>query len=73
MARKEYREVHLKGECPQKDILILEDHEGVRKKYENSTSRKKMRKNDLVVSPAIRERRILGGKLESIKKFTKNS
>jgi hypothetical protein len=46
MARKEYREVHLKGECPQKDILILEDHEGVRKKYENSTSRKKKRKED---------------------------
>jgi hypothetical protein len=36
--------VHLKGECPQKNILMLEDHEGVRKKYENSTSRKKMRK-----------------------------
>jgi hypothetical protein len=45
---------HLKEECPQKDILMLEDHDGVRKKYENSTSRKKMRKNDLVASPALR-------------------
>jgi hypothetical protein len=33
---------HLKGECPQKDLLMLEDHEGGRKKYENSSSRKKM-------------------------------
>jgi hypothetical protein len=23
--------VHLKGECPQKDLLMLEAHEGVRK------------------------------------------
>jgi hypothetical protein len=38
----------LKGECPQKDILILEDHKGVRKKYGIGTSRKKMRKNDLI-------------------------
>jgi hypothetical protein len=36
--------VHFKGECPLKDILMLEDQEGVRKKYENNTSRKKMRK-----------------------------
>jgi hypothetical protein len=36
--------VHLKGECPQKDILMLEDQEGIKKKNENSTSRKKMRK-----------------------------
>jgi hypothetical protein len=64
---------HLKGECPQKDILMLEDHEGVRKKYENSTSRKKMIKNDLIASPALRERKILGEKLRIIKKFPKNS
>jgi hypothetical protein len=38
------RKAHLKGECLQKDIFILEDHEGVRKKYENSTSRKKYEK-----------------------------
>jgi hypothetical protein len=25
------RKVHLKGECPQKDILMLEDQEGIRK------------------------------------------
>jgi hypothetical protein len=24
--------VHLKGECPQKDILMLEDQEGIKKK-----------------------------------------
>ena len=36
--------VQLKEECPQKDITMLEDQEGVRKKYENSESRKKMRK-----------------------------
>jgi hypothetical protein len=30
-----------------------------------------MRKNDLVASPALREERILGGKLGSIKKFLK--
>jgi hypothetical protein len=52
---------------------MLEDHEGVSKKYENNTFRKKMRKNDLVVSSAIREGRILGGKIGSIKKFPKNS
>jgi hypothetical protein len=23
--------VHLKGECPQKDILMLKDHEGIRR------------------------------------------
>jgi hypothetical protein len=63
--------VHLRGECPQKDILMFEDHEGVRKRYENSTCRKKMRKNDLEAS--LREGRILGGKLGSIKKFPKNS
>jgi hypothetical protein len=32
-----------------------------------------MRKNDLVASPTLRERRILGGKLWNIKKFPKNS
>jgi hypothetical protein len=32
-----------------------------------------MKKNDLVASPTLRERRILGGKLGSIKKFPKNS
>jgi hypothetical protein len=32
-----------------------------------------MRKNDLVASSALREGRILGRKLESIKKFPKNS
>jgi hypothetical protein len=63
----------LKGECPQKDILILEDHKGVRKKYGIGTSRKKMRKNDLIALPTPREGRILGGKLGSIKKFPKNS
>jgi hypothetical protein len=67
------RKVHLKGECPQKDILMLEDQEGLRKKYENSTSRKKMKKNDLVALPTIREGRILRGKLGNIKKFLKNS
>jgi hypothetical protein len=42
MARIEYREGSFKGgECPRKDILMLEDHEEVRKKYGNSTSRKK--------------------------------
>jgi hypothetical protein len=25
---------HLKGECPRKDVLMLEDHEGVRKNME---------------------------------------
>jgi hypothetical protein len=30
------------------------------KKYENISSRKKMRKNDLVASPVLREGRILG-------------
>jgi hypothetical protein len=25
---------HLKGECPRKDILMLEDHEGIRKNME---------------------------------------
>jgi hypothetical protein len=33
--------VHLKGECPQKNLLMLEDHEGCRKKYENKSFRKK--------------------------------
>jgi hypothetical protein len=42
--------VHLKREWPQKDLLMLEAHEGVRKKYEDSSSRKKMRKNDLIAS-----------------------
>jgi hypothetical protein len=32
-----------------------------------------MRKNDLVAWTALRERRILGEKLGSIKKFPKNS
>jgi hypothetical protein len=32
-----------------------------------------MTKNDLVASPALREGRILEGKLRSIKKFPKNS
>jgi hypothetical protein len=61
------------GECPQKNILMLEDHEGVIKTYENSSSRKKMKKNDLVASPILRERRILGEKLGIIKKIPKNS
>ena len=39
---------HFKEDRPQKDLLMLEDHEGGRKKYENSSSRKKMRKNDLI-------------------------
>ena len=42
--------IHLKGECPQKDISMLKDQKGVKKKYENNTSSKKMRKNDLEVS-----------------------
>jgi hypothetical protein len=32
-----------------------------------------MRKNDLVASLALKEGRILGGKLGNIKKFPKNS
>jgi hypothetical protein len=31
MARKEYREDSSRGECPQKNILMLEDHEGVKR------------------------------------------
>jgi hypothetical protein len=31
MAKKEYREGSFKGECPRKDILRLNDQEGVRK------------------------------------------
>jgi hypothetical protein len=64
---------HLKGECPQNDLLRLKDHEGVRKKYENSSSRKKMRKNDFVASSTIREGKILREKLGIIKKIPKKS
>jgi hypothetical protein len=28
------KKVHFKVECPQKDILMLEDHEGIRKNME---------------------------------------
>jgi hypothetical protein len=73
MTGNEYWEDSFKEECPQKDFLMLEDHEGGRKKYENSSSRKKMRKNDLIASSALSEGRILGGKLEIIKKFPKKS
>jgi hypothetical protein len=38
------RKTHLKRECPRKDLLILEDHEGVIKTYENNLFRKKMKK-----------------------------
>jgi hypothetical protein len=51
---------------------MLEAHEGVRKKYENNPFRKKMRKNDLVASLALREERILGEKLGIIKKLRMN-
>jgi hypothetical protein len=54
---------HLKEECPQNDILMLEDREGVRKKYENSTFRKKMKKNDIIASPALKEGKILWGEI----------
>jgi hypothetical protein len=53
--------------------LRLQDQEGVRKNRKIVHLGKKMRKNDLVASPALREERILGGKLGSIKKFLKNS
>jgi CRISPR/Cas system-associated exonuclease Cas4 (RecB family) len=67
--KRNTEKVHLKRECHRKDILRLDDEEGVRK------NRKivHLGKNDLVASPALRERRILGGKLGSIKKFPKNS
>jgi hypothetical protein len=45
---------HLKGECFQKDLLMLEAHEEGRKKYENSSSRKKMRKYDLIASSPLK-------------------
>jgi hypothetical protein len=46
------KNAHLKGECPKKDLLMLEDHEGGRKNMkithlENSSSRKKM-KNKMI-------------------------
>jgi hypothetical protein len=67
--KKNTEKIHLKRECPRKDILRLDDQEGVRK------NRKivHLGKNDLVASPALREGRILGGKLRNIKKFPKNS
>jgi hypothetical protein len=63
--KRNIEKVHLKGECPRKDILRLDDQEEGRK------NRKivHLGKNDLVASPALREERILGGKLGSIKKF----
>jgi hypothetical protein len=51
---------HLKGECPPKDILMLEDHEGVRKNMKTIHLEKKKRKNDLVVSLVLKEGRLLG-------------
>jgi hypothetical protein len=44
MAGNEYWKIHSKGECLQKDLLRLKNHKGVRKKYENSLSRKKNEK-----------------------------
>jgi hypothetical protein len=69
MAKKEYREGSFKEEGPRKDILRLDDQEGVRKNRKIIP----LGKNDLIASPALREGRILGGKLRSIKKFPKNS
>jgi hypothetical protein len=42
--KRNIEKVHLKAECPRKDILRLDDQEGVRKNRKNSTFRKKMRK-----------------------------
>jgi hypothetical protein len=39
--KRNTEKVHLKEECPLKDILRLENQEGVRKNRKNSTSRKK--------------------------------
>jgi hypothetical protein len=39
--KRNTEKVHLKGECPRKDISRLDDQEGVRKNRKNSTSRKK--------------------------------
>jgi hypothetical protein len=67
--KRNTEKVHFKGECPRKDISRLDDQEGVRKNRKIIF----LGKNDLVASPALREGRISGGKLGSIKKFPKNS
>jgi hypothetical protein len=45
MTRKPYS----KRNCPQKDLLMLKNHEGGRKKNENSLSRKKWEKKVLIL------------------------
>ena len=73
MAGKEYMEGSFKGRMLLKGYFDIKRPRGSQKKYENSTFRKKMRKNDLVVSPTLRGRgeegKILRGKLGTIKRF----
>jgi hypothetical protein len=54
MAGKEYWESSFKRGMPQKNILMLEDHEGVRKNMKIIHLEKKMRKNDLLASLVLR-------------------
>ena len=61
--------VQFKGECPKNDISRLEDYEGVKKNMKIGDSKERWFYS-LVSS---KRRRILGGKLGSIKKFPKNS
>jgi hypothetical protein len=53
--------------------LRLDDQKGVRKNRKIIHLGKNEEKNDLVALPTLRKRRILGGKLGSIKKFPKIS
>jgi hypothetical protein len=64
--KRNAEKVRLKGECPRKDILRLDDQEGVRKIVNLG---KNEEKNDLIASPALREGRILGGKFKEYQKI----
>jgi hypothetical protein len=57
MARNEYREGSFKGWMPSKGSLDVRSSWRSYKKYENSSFRKKMRKNDLIaLLPLEKER-----------------
>jgi hypothetical protein len=71
--KRNTEKVHWKGECPPKDISRFDDYEGIRKNRKIIPLGKNEEKNDLIASLVLREGRILGGKLGSIKKFPKNS
>jgi hypothetical protein len=63
---------HFKGECPQKDLLILEDHKRGRENRKNSSSRKKDEKKWFNSLVGFREGRILRKKFQKIPKNTED-